>query len=162
MGVSGSGKSTLGRAIAQELGWDFFDADDFHSVENIAKMTAGTPLTDSDRGPWLAALNRQLVSVLAANRHPVLACSALKENYRTRLLEGVKGVAVIYLNGSYELIRSRLMSRESHYMKESLLQSQFDVLEEPKEAVVLDVSMPIRKMLETIFTRYPTLERSKN
>ena len=160
MGVSGSGKSTLGRVIAQELGWDFFDADDFHSVENIAKMTAGTPLTDSDRGPWLAALNRQLVSVLAANRHPVLACSALKENYRTRLLEGVKGVAVIYLNGSYELIRSRLMSRESHYMKASLLQSQFDVLEEPKEAVVLDVSMPISKMLDTIFTRYPSLERS--
>jgi gluconokinase len=160
MGVSGSGKTTLGRAIAQALGWDFFDADEFHSMENIVKMTTGIPLTDSDRAPWLAALNRQLVSTLAANRHPVLACSALKENYRTRLLQGVKGVAVIYLKGSYELIQSRLISRESHYMKENLLQSQFDALEEPQKAVVLDVSMPIGKMLDTIFTSYPTLERS--
>ena len=160
MGVSGSGKSTLGRALAQELGWDFFDADDFHSPENVVKMTAGIPLTDSDRALWLAALNRQLVSALAADRHPVLACSALREIYRTRLLEDVKGVAVIYLKGSYELIRSRLMSRESHYMKENLLQSQFDILEEPEEALALDVSMSIRKMLDTIFMKYPTLERS--
>jgi gluconokinase len=99
--------------------------------------------------------------VLAANRHPVLACSALKEKYRARLLAGTDGMAILNLIGSYELIRSRLLARESHYMKEDLLQSQFDALEEPEEAVVLDISMPINKMLYKILSSYPTLERSK-
>lgn len=157
MGVSGSGKSTLGRALARELRWDFFDADDFHSVENIAKMSAGIPLTDADRASWLAALNRRLVSSLEANRPPVMACSALKEKYRSRLLAGVDGVAVIYLKGSYEHIRSRLLGREGHYMKENLLQSQFDALEEPGDALILDISMPIRAMLDAVFTNYPVL-----
>jgi gluconokinase len=161
MGVAGSGKSTLGKALARQLEWDFLDGDDFHPAENIAKMTAGIPLTDSDRTPWLEALNLQLVSVLTANHHPVLACSALKEKYRARLLAGTDGVAILYLKGNYELIRSRLLARESHYMKEDLLQSQFDALEEPEEAVVLDISMPINKMLYTILSSYPTLERSK-
>jgi gluconokinase len=160
MGVSGSGKSTLGIALAQELGWVFFDADDFHSVENIAKMAAGIPLTDSDRAPWLSTLNRRLASTLTQGHHPVLACSALKEGYRAQLREDVMGIAVIYLRGSYEVIRSRLLARESHYMKENMLQSQFDALEEPEHAVVLDVLMPLDRMLDTIFTRYPTLERS--
>lgn len=160
MGVSGSGKSTLGKALAQELGWDFFDADDFHSAENIAKMSAGIPLTDSDRAPWLEALNQLLLSNLMDARHPVLACSALKENYRTRLLEGVEGMAVIYLKGSYEEVRSWLMAREGHYMKENLLRSQFDALEEPENAIFLDVSMPPGKMLDTILRRYPDLDQS--
>jgi len=100
MGVSGSGKSTLGKALAQKLGWEFFDADDFHSVENIAKMSAGIPLTDLDRAPWLEALNNLLLSTLLDAHHPVLACSALREKYRTRLLANVEGMAVIYLKGS--------------------------------------------------------------
>jgi gluconokinase len=160
MGVSGSGKSTLGKALAQKLGWEFFDADDFHSVENIAKMSAGIPLTDSDRAPWLETLNHLLISTSMEGRHPVLACSALKEKYRTRLLAGVERMALIYLKGSYEKVRSRLMTRESHYMKENLLKSQFDTLEEPEDAVVLDVTMPLGKMLDTIFVRYPNLDRS--
>ncbi len=160
MGVSGSGKSTLGRALAQELGWEFFDADDFHPVENIAKMSAGIPLTDPDRAPWLEALNQLLLSTLRDAHHPVLACSALKENYRSRLLAGVEGMALLYLKGSYEEVRSRLMAREGHYMKENLLQSQFDALEEPENAIILDVSMPPGKMLDTIFMRYPNLDRS--
>ena len=160
MGVSGSGKSTLGKALAQKLGWEFFDADDFHSVENIAKMSAGIPLTDLDRAPWLEELNQLLLSTLMDVRHPVLACSALKENYRTRLLAGVDGMVLIYLKGSYEDVRSRLMAREGHYMKENLLKSQFDTLEEPGDAVVLDVNMPPGKMLDTIFMRYPNLDRS--
>ena len=160
MGISGSGKSTLGKALAQELGWEFFDADDFHSPENIARMAAGIPLTDSDRFPWLETLNHLLLSTLGNTHHPVLACSALKENYRARLLKGVERMVVIYLKGSYELVRSRLLAREGHYMKENLLQSQFDALEEPEDAMVLDVSMPLGKMLDTIFERYPTLERS--
>jgi gluconokinase len=159
MSVSGSGKSTLGIILAQELGWEFFDADQFHSVENIAKMTAGIPLTDSDRASWLAGLNRHLATILAQGRHPVLACSALKEKYCVHLLEGLKGMTVIYLKGSYELIRTRLLARESHYMKENMLQSQFDALEEPEDAVVLDIEMPLNQMLDTILIRYPTLER---
>lgn len=157
MGVSGSGKSTLGQALASELGWDFFDADDFHTAENIAKMTAGIPLTDSDRLPWLAALNRQLLSTLAAGRHPVLACSALKENYRARLLVGVEAMALVYLQGSYESIRSRLVARQGHYMKDNLLQSQFDALEEPVGALVLDISLSFRDMLDAIYIKYPAL-----
>ncbi len=160
MGVSGSGKSTLGKALAAELGWVFFDADDFHSVENIAKMTAGIPLTDSDRVPWLASLNLRLASMLDHGHHPVLACSALKEKYRLQLLGGIQGVAVIYLKGSYELIRSRLLAREGHFMKENMLQSQFAALEEPEEAVILEIGMPLDRMLDTIFTKYSTLKRS--
>ncbi len=160
MGVSGSGKSTLGTALARELGWDFFDADDFHSVKNIAKMSAGIPLTDLDRAPWLNDLNRHLTFTLARGHHPVLACSALKEKYRSQLLAGVEEMAVVCLRGSYELIRSRLLAREGHYMKENLLQSQFDALEEPEGAVLLDVSMPLYQMLDTIFSQYPTLKRS--
>jgi gluconokinase len=160
MGVSGSGKSSLGKALAQKLGWDFFDADDFHSAENIARMAAGIPLTDSDRDPWLEALNHQLVSTLKAGYHPILACSALKEKYRARLLKGGEEIALIHLKGSYELIRARLLAREGHFMKENLLQSQFDALEDPEGAVVLDVIMPLGMMLDTIFTRYPTLKRS--
>jgi gluconokinase len=150
MGVSGSGKTTLGKALAQKLGWDFFDADGFHPPRNIAKMTTGIPLSDSDRGPWLAALHHQLLSTLSADRHPVLACSALREAYRTQLLEGPEGMAIIYLKGGYDLIWRRMSARERHYMKPQLLQSQFDILEEPKDAVVLDVEMPVKDMLDTI------------
>jgi gluconokinase len=160
MGVSGSGKSTLGLALAQVLDWDFIDADDFHTAENISKMAAGFPLTDSDRAPWLGALNHELTSRLAAGNFSVLACSALQEKYRMSLLHAVMGVEIIYLKGKYEQIRSRLLGREGHYMKENLLRSQFDALEEPEKAVILDVSMPLSKMLDTIFASYPTLERS--
>lgn len=162
MGVSGSGKSTLGKALAQELGWDFFDADDFHSVENISKMAAGIPLTDSDRTPWLIALNHTLLSTLKENCHPVLACSALKESYRRQLLEGIEGIAIVHLKGSYDLIWSRMAAREGHYMKSNMLQSQFLSLEEPANALTLDISMPLEEMLDTIFANYPVLKRSTN
>ena len=154
MGVSGSGKTTLGKALAQKLGWDFFDADDFHPPENIAKMTAGIALSDSDRAPWLAALHNQLLSTLKAGHHPVLACSALKETYRTQLLEGMDGIAVIYIKGSYDLVRSRMSRREDHFMKPEMLQSQFDALEEPKDAIVLDVEMSLEYMIDTIIRKF--------
>ena len=154
MGVSGSGKTTLGKALAQKLGWDFFDADDFHPPENIAKMTAGIALSDSDRAPWLAALHNQLLSTLKASHHPVLACSALRETYRTQLLEGTDGIVVIYLKGSYDLIWSRMSTREDHFMKPEMLQSQFDKLEEPKDAIVLDVEMSLENMIDTIIRKF--------
>lgn len=154
MGVSGSGKTTLGRALARKLGWDFFDADDFHSSENIAKMMTGIPLSDSDRALWLASLNDLLLSTLGSNRHPVLACSALKRNYRAKLLEGMDGVANIYLKGSYELIWSRMSARRGHYMRPEMLQSQFHTLEEPENAFVLDVSLPVEVMIDKITAKY--------
>jgi len=152
--VGVSGKTTLGKALAQKLGWDFFDADDFHPPENIAKMTAGIALSDSDRAPWLAALHNQLLSTLKASHHPVLACSALKETYRTQLLEGMEVIAVIYLKGSYDLIWSRMSTREDHYMKPEMLHSQFDALEEPQDAIVLDVEMSLEYMIGTIIRKF--------
>jgi gluconokinase len=154
MGVSGSGKTTLGKALAQRLGWDFFDADDFHPPANIVKMAAGVPLSDSDGAPWLASLHEQLLPTLKAGRHPVLACSALKDKYRAQLLEGMDGIAIIYLKGSYGLIFSRISIREGHYMRPEMLRSQFDALEEPKDAVVLDVEMSLEEMIDTITGRF--------
>ena len=153
MGVSGSGKSTLGLALALELGWEFFDGDDFHSAANIAKMASGIPLDDSDREPWLDSLNEKLRASVQMNRHPILACSALKEKYRQRLLKDVDGMATLFLKGSYETIRSRLAERARHFMKESLLQSQFDALEEPADAIVVDASQPPEAIVDEILTR---------
>lgn len=153
MGVSGSGKSTVGKALAEKLGWDFFDADDFHPPENIAKMAAGIPLNDSDRAPWLAALSNLLLSTLQANRHPVLACSALKETYRAKLLEGNDGIEIIYLKGSYDTLWQRMSTREGHYMKPAMLKSQFETLEEPQNALYLDVTLSLDEMLQTVMEK---------
>jgi len=154
MGVSGSGKTTVGKALAQKLGWDFFDADDFHPPENIAKMINGIPLSDSDRAPWLASLHQLLDSTLKSNRHPILACSALKEKYRARLLDGLEGVEIIDLKGNYDLIWSRMSAREGHYMRPEMLRSQFAALEEPENGFALDISMSVEEMIEKIMARY--------
>ena len=153
MGVAGSGKTTVGKALAARLDWDFFDADDFHPSENIVKMAAGIPLNDSDRTPWLATLSDLLISTLKAGRHPVLACSALKESYRGQLLKEKDGVEVIYLKGSYDLLLGRLAGRQGHFMKPEMLKSQFATLEEPKSALILDVSMPLEEMLDFVFEK---------
>lgn len=150
MGVSGSGKTTLAKALAKRLGWDFLDADDFHPPENIAKMTAGIPLDDSDRTPWLAAIHEQLLSTLKADRRPVLACSALKEKYRAQLLDGLDGIVIVHLAGSYELIRSRLQGRRGHFMKAEMLRSQFEALECPPRALTVDVSTSLDEAVETV------------
>lgn len=150
MGVSGSGKTTVGKALAQKLGWDFFDADDFHPPANIAKMANGIPLDDSDRIPWLDALHELISSRLKADRPAVLACSALKEHYRQRLLKGNEGVQIIYLKGSYELILSRMSARKEHYMKPHMLKSQFETLEEPKNVPAIDISMSIDDIVQEI------------
>ena len=150
MGVSGSGKTTIGKAIATKIGWDFYDADDFHPQENITKMENGIPLTDSDRAPWLAALHNLIESCLKLNQPGVLACSALKENYRQKLLEGNQEVMIIYLKGSYELIWSRMSARKDHYMKPEMLRSQFDALEEPSDALVVDISLSVDEIKQII------------
>ena len=150
MGVAGSGKTTIARLLAQKLQWDFLDADDFHPPANIAKMKAGIPLDDSDRAPWLVAINEALTSTLAAGRHPVLACSALKKRYRLALCQGIDGLQTVYLKGNYELILSRLTARQGHYMKTEMLRSQFDALEEPSDALVVDIRLGVEKIVEQI------------
>ena len=154
MGVSGSGKSTFGKALAQKLDWDFFDADDFHPPANIAKMQAGIPLDDSDRTPWLAALSDLLAFTLTAGRHPVLACSALKQAYRQQLLAQAPGVELLYLKGSYDMILKRMAGRAGHYMKPEMLQSQFAVLEEPDSAFVLEVAKPVDVLVTQVMVRF--------
>lgn len=131
MGVSGSGKSTIAEMLARSLGWSFFDADDFHPPANIAKMKAGQPLNDGDRAPWLERLSELLAGEVAAGRPPVLACSALRQRYRETLLAKAPGVMVVYLRGDKNLIASRLSRRSGHFMPSTLLDSQFDALEEP-------------------------------
>ena len=152
MGVSGSGKSTVGKALAPKLGWDFYDADDFHPPENVLKMASGIPLDDRDRVPWLASLRDLISSSLKANRPGVLACSALKERYRQQLMDGNDDVQLVYLKGSYDLIWSRMETRTNHYMKPHMLRSQFEALEEPSDALVVDISMSMEDIVQEIIS----------
>jgi gluconokinase len=150
MGVSGSGKTSVGRSLAEHLGWDFYDADDFHPPENIAKMTKGIPLDDAERVPWLATLHDLIASSLKGGRPGVLACSALKEHYRQQLMDGNQGVLLIYLKGSYDLIWSRMEKRTDHYMKPHMLKSQFEALEEPVTALTTDISSSVEEIVQEI------------
>lgn len=153
MGVSGSGKTTVGKALATKLGWDFYDADDFHTSENKAKMEFGIPLNDDDRAPWLASLHTLISSCLKDNRNGVLACSALKERYRQVLLSGNRDVLIVYLKGDYDLLWSRMNIRPGHYMKPEMLRSQFDTLEEPINAIVVDISQSVDEIVAQILKR---------
>jgi gluconokinase len=153
MGVSGCGKSTVGRVLAERLAWDFYDADDFHPPENVAKMAAGIALDDDDRAPWLATLHDLVSSRLALVRPGVLACSALKERYRQTLLAGNPGAEIVYLKGSYDLILPRMAARSGHYMRAELLKSQFADLEEPADALTIDASLPVDQIVEEIIGR---------
>lgn len=150
MGVTGSGKTTVGQALAQRLGWDFYDADGFHPIENISKMASGIPLDDADRAPWLASLRALISASLQQKRPAVLACSALKASYRQKLLEGNKYVLVVYLKGTYELIWERLSTRQDHYMKPEMLQSQFDILEEPTDVLTIDIARSVDQIVGEI------------
>jgi gluconokinase len=150
MGVSGSGKTSVGKALAKHLRWDFYDADDFHPSENVAKMANGIPLDDSDRAPWLAALHDLISFSLKQNKSGVLACSALKERYRQQLMNGHDGVQLVYLKGSYDLIWSRMETRTDHYMKPHMLHSQFEALEEPSNALTVDISLSVEEILQFV------------
>ncbi|MGH7041225.1 MAG: gluconokinase [Acetobacteraceae bacterium] len=131
MGVSGSGKTTIARGVAEPLGWEVVEGDEFHSAANIAKMKAGTPLTDADRWPWLGAIAREIDAIRAAGRSAVVACSALKRSYRAILIGGRADVVLVYLQGSHALIAARMAARKGHFMPADLLDSQFATLEEP-------------------------------
>jgi gluconokinase len=152
MGVAGSGKTTLGKALSEQLGWTFLDADDYHPAVNIEKMKNGIPLTDEDRFPWLRDLNQKLIWLLAKDEHPILACSALKAVYRQILLSKTTGIQVVYLKGDFSLIESRMLVRGSHYMQAGMLKSQFEILEEPVEVFVADISQPLETLVSQIIT----------
>ena len=149
MGVSGCGKTTVGQALATRLGWPFFDADDFHPPANVAKMATGVALTDEDRAPWLDRLAAEMRALARKGSHAVLACSVLKESYRQRIVrglqdpgpEGERGVEfrIVYLKGDAKTIEPRLALRSGHFMPASLLASQFAALEEPDDAMVIDI-----------------------
>ena len=150
MGVSGSGKSTIGKLLSQEFNIPFYDGDDFHPKENIEKMSSGRPLNDKDRQSWLEALNGLALKELKKS-NCIIVCSALKQKYREILIQNIETQSEwIYLSGSYDLISKRLNSRENHFMPSDLLKSQFDILEEPRDALRVDISLSPNEIIKTI------------
>src|SRR5208283_267443 len=140
MGVAGCGKTTVGRGLAEALGWEFLDTDTLHPPSNVAKMSAGVPLEDADRAPWLAAIAADIGSRVAGGAKTVVACSALKQSFRDALAPDPAHRRYAHLRGDFALIRGRLGGRSGHFMKETMLQSQFDALEEPIDALALDAA----------------------
>lgn len=140
MGVAGSGKTTVGQQLATVLGWQFLEGDDFHPAANVSKMSRGEPLTDDDRWPWLAALRHEIEQILIEQESAVIACSALKQQYRA-ILQGQdkESVRFIYLDGHPENLRSRLLQRQNHFMKANMLSSQLATLEAPEDAIVINI-----------------------
>lgn len=153
MGVAGCGKSTIARALAGATGGLFIEGDDFHPAANKEKMAAGIPLTDADRWPWLDRLIQE-VRAAATNGKPVfLSCSALKQSYRDHLAAALPGLRFVYLQGSFDVIHERMKSRKGHFMPAALLESQFATLEEPANALTLDVSLPPDQIVERALGR---------
>lgn len=150
MGVSGSGKTAVGKALAQELGWPFYDGDDYHPRANVKKMAAGIPLSGEDRRPWLEQLHDLIIKTLTSDVSVILACSALKQSYRDFLQGGRDDVVIVYLKGSFELVYERMLARSGHYFKPEMLASQFEALEEPERAVVIDIAHPLNEIVKAI------------
>jgi len=152
MGVTGVGKTTIGSALAQRLGSAFEDADAYHSAANIEKMSHGIPLTDADRIPWLESMHHMLAGYLATSHSVVLACSALKQEYREILGKDL-AITWIYLKASPEAIRERIEHRHGHFAKEDLLKSQFETLEEPQDAMTVSADGTPEEILQDILAR---------
>ena len=155
MGVTGAGKTTVGRALAQATGWEFADADDFHSQANRAKMRAGIPLTDEDREPWLESLHGQITTWAGENADAILACSALRESYRAELIAGTppNTIRFVYLTGPEEVIHARLEARQGHYMPSSLLPSQLATLQPPRDAIEIAITQSVPEIVRQIQQR---------
>jgi gluconokinase len=153
MGVSGSGKSTIGEMLAERLGWTFEDGDRFHPAANVAKMSAGHPLTDEDRWPWLQAIADEIDRVCSAGERAVIACSALKRAYRNILVHGRDDVRIVFLDGTQPLIAARLAARKGHFMPPGLLESQFGTLEPPtadENHIIVSIDAPVETIVDDI------------
>jgi gluconokinase len=153
MGVSGSGKSTIADKLAKKLSWIYEDGDRFHPASNVAKMSAGHPLTDEDRWPWLQAIADEIDRVCKAGQHAVIACSALKRAYRDVLVHGRSDVRVVFLNGTKDLVANRLAQRKGHFMPPGLLDSQFNTLEPPdagENAVTASIDASVEAVVDDI------------
>lgn len=161
MGVSGCGKTTIGKMLAEKLGMAYMESDNYHSKEDIQKMSSGIPLTDEDRWPWLFKLHASLVENERNGQSVVLACSALKASYRQLLAENLKNVWFVYLKGSFKLIFERMQSRQ-HYMKADMLQSQFEDLEEPDIAIFIDINNSPDQIVNEIINHLSIREGSRN
>jgi gluconokinase len=155
MGVAGSGKTTIGKMLADAIPCPYLEGDSLHAPASIEKMSRGIPLTDADRAPWLSAIHARMVDVYDRGHSLVVGCSALKQSYRAVLAEGLP-LTWVYLKGSPELIRSRLLHRESHFMKADMLASQFAALEEPSDALVVDVSASPAAIVDRILSELRT------
>lgn len=151
MGVSGVGKTTVGQALAAELHWKFVDADDYHSPANVAKMHAGIPLDDADRASWLQELHHLIEGWVQGEEPVVLACSALKASYREQLVLG-PDVKLVYLRAPFGFVVHNQAARHGHYMNPDLLQSQFDTLEEPLNAMIVQANRPVMQIITEIRT----------
>jgi gluconokinase len=153
MGVSGSGKSTIGEKLAKRLAFSYEDGDKFHPPANVAKMSAGHPLTDDDRWPWLQAIADEIDRICLAREHAVIACSALKRAYRDVLVPGRTDVRIVFLQGSQQLIAARLAQRKGHFMPPGLLDSQFKTLEPPdasEHAVTVSIDASVDEIVDDI------------
>lgn len=153
MGVSGSGKSTIAERLAARLGWRYEDGDKFHPPANVARMSAGHPLTDEDRWPWLQAIADEIDRTCKAHERAVVACSALKGAYRDILVHGRSDVRIVFLNGTQELIAGRLAARKGHFMPPGLLTSQFKTLEPPQpneRPITVSIDAPVEAIVDDI------------
>jgi gluconokinase len=154
MGVTASGKSTVGKLLARRLGWSFHDGDDYHPASNVEKMSRGVPLTDEDRKPWLDTLNAVMRRHQQEGTHTILASSALKETYRKRLVQGLDPPPVfVFLKGDPEVLQARLDARRDHFMPATMLPSQLEALEEPRDALVVDAALSPATIVDLIVNR---------
>ncbi len=159
MGVSGSGKSTIAERLAARLDWRFADGDRFHPPANVAKMSAGQPLTDEDRWPWLQAIADEIDRLSATGQRAVVACSALKRTYRDILVHGRDDIRIVFLNGAQDLIADRLAARKGHFMPPGLLASQFKTLEPPQPGerpITVSIDAPVETIVDDIIRQLPS------
>jgi gluconokinase len=156
MGVSGSGKSTIGESVAKRLHWSYEDGDKFHPASNVAKMSAGQPLTDEDRLPWLQAIADEIDRLSASGASAVIACSALKRSYREILVHGRDDIRIVFLDGTQDLIAGRLAARKGHFMPPGLLASQFRTLERPgadERPITVSIDAPVARIVDEIVSQ---------
>lgn len=153
-GVSGSGKTTIGQLLSRELGWQFIDSDELHPLSNIEKMKNGIALTDEDRLPWLNTIRERIIELSKKNNSAIIACSALKRKYRQYLLSEINDIRLVYLKGTYEVIEKRLKTRKNHFFDATLLSSQFETLEEPRNILTVDITNTPDKIVDMIRKKF--------